>query len=415
MRSTQAARRTKSRVPGVFYREGKHGRSYELTYRDSSGKQRWQSGFRTLSEAQDARGEVLRRLRRGARVEPIRITFADFARQWLAGQTELRPSTRARYEWAIRVHLVPRLGRLRLSEVSEDVVVGLIHTMRAKQLKASTIKAVLGTLSLILGRAVRRGALSHNAVQGLERAERPAGQKRAMRILGRDELEQLIRCTHPDHRALISTLAFTGLRISEALGLRWADVDLEHGQIHVRGQLDHRTRVLVDGKTPSSRRSIVLMPSLGRMLREHRLSSRFSSDTDFVFASNVGTPMKRDNVRSRILHPAVKLAGLDEPGKPKLRLHDLRHCFASLLIAGGASVVFVAGQLGHSSPTVTLSTYSHLFDERDHADRMSAILEDGFGSTLETASRGEARSDAVTDAANPTPLRPSAAQRGPAR
>jgi hypothetical protein len=85
------------------------------------------------------------------------------------------------------------------------------------------------------------------------------------------------------------------------------------------------------------------------------------------------------------MHPAVKRAGLDGEGKPRVRVHDVRHCFASLLIASGASVTFVASQLGHSSPSVTLNVYAHLFDEAEHGARLSAILEDGFGNTLETA------------------------------
>lgn len=132
-----------------------------------------------------------------------------------------------------------------------------------------------------------------------------------------------------------------------------------------------------------STRAVVMMPALGRMLAQHRLASAFSGETDPVFATARGTTMNRDNVRSRILAPAVEGAELNGQGRPRLRTHDLRHTFASLLIAGSASIVFVASQLGHSSPTVTLSTYAHLFDERDHGARMATILEDGFGGTLE--------------------------------
>jgi integrase len=212
-----------------------------------------------------------------------------------------------------------------------------------------------------------------------------------MRIPSRDEIGRLIESTAPKYRPLVATLTFAGLRISEALGLRWADVDLDGGQLHVRGQLDHKRRDRAETKTSNSNRSVVLMPALGRMLAEHRLPSGFSSESDPVFATVAGKPLNRDNVRTRILGPALKRAGLDRNDLPKLRTHDLRHCFASLLIAGGASVVFVSSQLGHGSPAVTLAIYSHLVDERDHASKMAAILEDGFGNTLETASRGEAR------------------------
>jgi integrase len=407
--SPKLSRRTRSRTPGIYYREDRKGRRvYEFVYRDVTGRQRWTGGFLTIKEAEDARGEVLRRIRRGERVQPIRSTFVDFANQWLESQTQLRASTRARYEWAIRVHLAPRFGKLKVGEITEDHVAFVVSDMQRDGLKPATVRAVLAPLSLILGRAVRRGAISTNAVAGLERSERPKGQRREMRILSRDEIGLLLDSTAPEHRPLIATLTFGGLRISEALGLRWADVDLDRGQLHVRGQLDHKSRDRADTKTTSGTRSVVLMPALGRMLAEHRLASRYSSDSDPVFVTAVGSPMNRDNVRTRVLGPAVKRAGLDQKDRPKLRTHDLRHCFASLLIAGGASVVFVSSQLGHASPSITLDIYSHLFDERDHASKMAAILEDGFGNILETASRGEVRSGAVADVVVVPSLRPIA-------
>jgi len=80
---------------------------------------------------------------------------------------------------------------------------------------------------------------------------------------------------------------------------------------------------------------------------------------------------------------AVELAGLDDDGKPRLRFHDLRHCFASLLIAQGADVVFVSRQLGHANPSITLLVYSHLFDAAKHAERTSAMLEQAFGALVD--------------------------------
>jgi integrase len=141
--------------------------------------------------------------------------------------------------------------------------------------RPATIKAVLAPLSLVLSRAVRRGAIAHNAVQGLERNERPKGQRRAMRVLSREEIGQLVLCTHPEHRPLIATLVFAGLRVSEALGLTSVDVDIAGGRVHIRGQLDHKQRTKAATKTASSTRAVILMPALGRLLAAHRLESKF--------------------------------------------------------------------------------------------------------------------------------------------
>lgn len=147
-------------------------------------------------------------------------------------------------------------------------------------------------------------------------------------------------------------------------------------------------------KTPQTLRAVVLFPALGRMLREHKAASAFSKPGDPVFASRAGTPFYYRNVERRGLDAAADRAGLNGDGRPKLRLHDLRHCFASLLIAEGADVVYVSRQLGHADPSITLKVYSHLFDRHRHAERTSAALEARFGALLEQTD-GNARQLAV--------------------
>ena len=246
---------------------------------------------------------------------PIKATFAEFAQTRLEGQSQLRPSTRARYEWALEKHLIPRFGRFKLAQIREDQIAALVSDMHAAGYASSTIKSVIAPLSLILGRAVRRGAIASNPVLGLERSERPRGKRRAMRILDRDEISKLIEATAEDHRPLIATLVFCGLRISEGLGLRWGDVDLASGTLSVRLQLDDKTGERVEPKTPNAIRSVVLMPALARMLREHRLRSKFSGEGDPAFVSATGTALNRHNIAARVFRPAVKRAGLAQEGK----------------------------------------------------------------------------------------------------
>lgn len=229
---------------------------------------------------------------------------------------------------------------------------------------------------------MRRGALASNPVGGLERRERPQGQPREMRILQRHEIARLLAAAPPAHRPLLATLVFCGLRIGEALALRWSDVDLDARRIRVRLQIDAATGRRVEPKTATAKREVIVMPALARMLATHRATAPHPRADDPLFASRAGTPLLRSNVRARILRPAIHAAGLGGPERPALRTHDLRHTFASLLIAAGASVVFVAHQMGHAKPTVTLDVYAHLFDAREHADKVSAILEANFAELL---------------------------------
>jgi integrase len=171
----------------------------------------------------------------------------------------------------------------------------------------------------------------------------------------------------------------TGLRQSELLGLRWRDVNFDNELIHVRSALDRHGND-VPPKTQHAVRDVVLIPALAEMMREHRRTSAYDRPADYVFASRVGTPLHWRNVSRRALKPALAEAGI-EP----LRWHDLRHTFASLLIGGGANVVFTSRQLGHGSSDITLRVYSHLFDRAEQAQRTRDILETTLGDVIRPA------------------------------
>lgn len=479
---------------GVYYRELPGGRRrYEISFTDSTGRRRWKTVDGKLEDAQAALDEIRGKKRRGEKVAPSRATLAEVASLWLASQTQLRPRTRERYEVALRVHVLPRLGRLRASELTEDHAAFLIEDMgkgvyfhdpereaiaklrhklrgsrawrdpdveriakleaeiaeREAAWKASgprleravrklkladgesvvrpfdgwTVRATLTPLSRIMAFAVRRGMAPANPVTRLERGERPSVGRREMRILERDDIEKLLAAASDRYRPLLATAVFTGLRLGELLGLTWADIDLDAGLVRVRKQLDTKHGTLVETKTPQAVRDVVLMPALGRLLREHKLASPHSTRTDPVFASTKGTPMHVRNISRRGLEKAIEKAELDEEGKPRFRFHDFRHTFASLLIAQGADVVFVSRQIGHANPSITLGIYSHLFDRAQHAERTSALLEAGFGSLLDgvagtevETSTGEQRRIAppaagAAEGANVASLRASSDQR----
>ncbi len=156
---------------------------------------------------------------------------------------------------------------------------------------------------------------------------------------------------------------------AEILGLQRHDVDFAANVVRVRRQADRKGQ-LVEPKTPQAKRNIVLSPGLAKMLREHKMASRYKGERDLVFASETGRPMNGRNVSRRGLDKALANAKLG-----KLRFHDLRHTFASLLIAEGLNVVFVSRQMGHASPDITLRVYAHVWDSVEHAGKASAALD----------------------------------------
>jgi integrase len=389
-------RRTPKRVrskryPGVYYRERPNGeRQYLFGWRDSDGRWRTRNVAGGEQDAVAALEAEREKARRGASVKPTRMTFGEFSDEWLARQTHLRPKTREWYSIAIRVHLKPRLGKLRIDRVGDNDIARLIEEMRATKKAAWTIRGALTPLGLILDDAERRRLIGANPMRRLRRGARPRVGRPELRILTSDEIGQVIARAPESYRVAIATAIFTGMRLGELLGLRWSDVDFDGHVIRVERQVD-RHGVPAEPKTPQAKRTIVLMPALAAMLREHRVGSRFSRKGDFVFVSRKGTPMQHRNLAQRGLAKALEATGLgdyvdDGRGGRKFRagfrFHDLRHTFASLLIAQGANVVFVSRQLGHASPDITLRVYAHLFDQAEHAQRARDALEASFGKML---------------------------------
>jgi len=176
-------------------------------------------------------------------------------------------------------------------------------------------------------------------------------------------------------RLLISVLLIAGLRISEALGLAWEDVDLRSGHLRVRYQLARNgTRVRL--KTAGSCRDVVLMKSLAAKLRRHRVASRHGGNADPVFATFAGTHVSARNA-GRALGHVVRTAAL-----VGVTPHALRHTYASILISQGRDPVFVADQLGHSDPAITLRVYAHLVRAAAQEQAARNDLEAGFGHLL---------------------------------
>jgi integrase len=132
-------------------------------------------------------------------------------------------------------------------------------------------------------------------------------------------------------------------------------------------------------KTAHAVRDVVLMPALAQALAQHR-ETQFQQPDHYVFTTDLGTPLQWSRVARQALEPALKKAGIQH-----LRWHDLRHIYASLLIAGGANITFVSRQLGHSSSQITLGVYSHLIDQERQAERDRDMLQEMLGDVVETS------------------------------
>ncbi|MGH3016452.1 MAG: tyrosine-type recombinase/integrase, partial [Gaiellaceae bacterium] len=350
-------RRPVARHPGIYYRPrpgGKVAPPYEIPYLDSSGKRRWAVVHGSLDDAEARRAELRLRRRRGERIEPIRQTFAEYAREWLERQ-DVRPRTREIYSWALEQHLIPRLGRRRLDQISCEDVAALIAAMRRQGLKGWTITSALRPLSIILAQAARRGAIAVNPCSQLERGERPRhDDQRPKRILTLEEMQALLAGADSEqYRCLLELLLAAGLRIGEALGLAVCDLDRTHSLVRVECQLG-RDGQRTPLKTAEAQRTIDIPPQLmHRLLALVEARGQLFNPGALVFASRNETGLVR-KVAREALKRAGKAARLAPPAPT---LHDLRHSHASMLIALDVPLVDVQRRLGHRKPDTTLRIY----------------------------------------------------------
>jgi integrase len=312
-------------------------------------------------------------------------TLAQYAASWLEGLEGLvQLSTVEAYEGRLKRHVLPRLGERRLDEIEVDDILALISDLRKQGYSGTTIAATLTPLSRLFGHAVRRVLIEVNPVSKLDRSERPRVSRQERPVLNPEEIGRLLEAAAPRFRTLLATAILSGLRQGELLGLHWRDVDFGNQLIHVRTALNRKRRN-VPPKTERAVRDVILMPALADALRQHKTETRFNRPDDYVFATRTGTPHHAPHIGLGALKPALEKAGLQP-----VRWHDLRHTFASLLIAGGANITFVSRQLGHTSSQITLSVYAHLLDREEQARRTREMLQEMLGTYVDGRHGGPA-------------------------
>ena len=249
----------------------------------------------------------------------------------------------------MRLHIVPFFERTRLDAITLPLVREFMKALLAKELSPKTVLNVMVALREMFKHAVQWGYLDANPAQY---AERPRGEEQEMQVLTPPEIRRLLDAADEPVRTLLMCAVLTGMRRGELLGLRWEDVDLEGYRIFVRRALWRGK--LVTPKSRRSRRAIDLAPTLRAALAG--LSSRFQGG--LVFCKADGNPIDPDNFVHRVWVRVLRRAELR-----RIRFHDLRHTYASLLIAQGAHPKYIQAQLGHASIQTTLDRYGHLMPD----------------------------------------------------
>ena len=294
-----------------------------------------------------------------------KYTVGQWMDEWFEAyaKVKVRPSSHQTYKGYIENHIKPNIGDIPIEKLTslqlqkfyrllltEGRIPRIESEKQPKGLSAKTVRNINQVISSAMDMAVRHKLILTNPTEG---CELPKVEHREMKTLPAEQLGAFLREAKESgvYELYYMELA-TGLRRGELLGLKWEDVDLQNGIIHVRRQVAR-----VDGevkelplKTKNSYRNISISQDAVAMLTEmeaHRSS-------DYVFPSSTGGPISPDSVNN-MLHRVLKRAGL-----PSIRFHDLRHTFATLALQNGVDIKTVSGMLGHFSAGFTLDTYAHV-------------------------------------------------------
>jgi integrase len=398
----------------------------------SDGRRRSKAIYgRTRRAVAEALRDALKAAEDGTLITDERQTIGEFLARWLqdVARPRVRPRTFVGYEAVIDRHIVPHLGKVTLRKLTPQVLQGWLATLEQNGVSVSRRRYARVVVRMALNTAIRWRLVSANAATLIDA---PRTTPREIRPLSSEQAKQLLAVAKDKPLEGFVTVALAcGLRLGEALGLQWTDVDLEGGTLQVRCALqrfggDARARrpllaerkrlraalratprardaavtrmelrkalqavrkalaplkttvQVTEPKSVRSRRTIALPSVATSALRAHRvrqLKARLAAgerwqDQGFVFASSIGTPIDPRNV-TREFKALLRAAEL-----PNFRLHDLRHSCATLLLAQGINPRVVMETLGHSQVSLTLNTYSHVLPalQREAAAKMDAVL-----------------------------------------
>lgn len=317
------------------------------------------------SEAEIRLSEILHEIDNHSYIHPRKITLGQYLNQWVRDYAwpNLAPKTAQNYDHMINKHLLPSLGSIPLSDLQAESIQKYITDKLYSGLSPKTVRHHYVTLHTALAHAVKQRRLARNPCSGVTP---PKQERTELKVLDEQGVHLLLDAAHSTkYYSIFYFLLYTGCRRSEALAIRWQDIDLTLCQVSINRSLHH----LRDGrivfrqpKTSRSRRLIPLPPSAAIVLKQHKEDQRELqagleiplSDNDLVFCHPDGKPYLPDSVTNAWtqLVRRIGLAGV--------RLHDARHTHATLMMKQGTNPKVVQERLGHSSIAVTIDTYSHV-------------------------------------------------------
>jgi integrase len=358
--------------------------------RDANGKRRYHNkNFHGTKKQADAwLRDALVRVDKGEPIEAAPITINEYLDKWLteAAKPRLRNRTFQGYSELLERYIRPTIGSQRLADVTALDLQAVYTKMIEGGLSARTVRYLHAVISSAFKQAMKWQILARDITRLVDL---PKQQRQEMYALSREEAALFLHHVADDRYSVLFTFALSsGMRPEEYTALKWSDIDWQRGTATVQ-----RVLVWIKGggwqyeepKTPKSRRAVPLSPSMLAKLKSYQksqLEDRLKAGSmwqnhDLIFTTEIGSPIYVNNLRKRHFKPALKRAGLPE----KIRLYDLRHTMATLLLSSNEHPKIVSERLGHSSITLTLDTYSHVLPDmqKGAVEKLENLLFSGVG------------------------------------
>src|ERR687889_1610487 len=367
----------------VYARRNKEGKvtGYRGSYFTPDGKRRYVSAKRKTKCERKLR-DTMTDADRGLVFDASNQTVSEYMTHWLEdfAKANLASRTYHNYKLQIREHIVPAFGKMKLSKLDTPNIQALYTAKLRDGLKPSSIRYIHAVLHCALQKAVELRLIPRNPAAS---AHPPKIRQEAMTPLDAGQARILLKAAQDDRFDCLYALSLTcGLRMGEALGLKWSDIDLDAGTLRVHRQLQRIREgggLVFSEPKNASRRTIdlpqkaleALRSQRKRQIQEQLRAGAKWQDHGLVFASSKGTPMDAQNIVNRYFKPLLRRAEL-----PNIRWHDLRHTCATLLLGRGVHPKMVQHLMGHASIQLTLDRYSHWIPSmgRATAEGMDEVL-----------------------------------------
>lgn len=309
-----------------------------------------------------------------------RKPLAEYLSQWMDGEKSAwRPRTIDQYGLTVRKYINPNIGAIRLMDLRLDLIEHFYSALYEQGVGATTIDTIHRILHRALDKAERYRYVVKNPAS---KATLPRERNTEMQVLDESQVSSFLITTQGSRHELLFRMAVLyGLRKGELLGLMWSDVQWDSGNLRIARQAQSvkgKGLQFLEPKTRSGIRTIRLGEATLRDLKQHRAAQAAVRETagerwndrNLIFANSRGGVLD-SLVTTQAFHQL-----LDQAGLPRIRFHDLRHTSASLMLNNGVPVIVVSKILGHSSPSITLNVYGHLFQERqdEYTQQMEEML-----------------------------------------